>query len=213
MSTLDKLLKQRLVAIVRNQSSDAIIQLACALHEGGISAIEITFNQGVSTNWANTAESIRKLSKDFENSIDVGAGTVVTLEQVRIAADAGAKFIISPNVDLKIIQETKRLGLVSIPGAMTPSEIMLAHNSGADIVKIFPASILGVEYIKALQGPLSHIKLLAVGGVTPENGAEFMRAGCIGLGIGGKLVNQEWIMARQWNKLTNLASKYVKAVT
>lgn len=128
-----------------------------------------------------------------------------------MAADAGARYIISPDVNPALIAETKRLGLTSLPGAMSPTEIVTAWNAGADAVKVFPIGDLGVGYLKAIRAPLSHIPLIAVGGVNERNCADFLRAGAIGVGVGGQLVNREWIDAGEFYKIASLAGKIAQA--
>ena len=142
----------------------------------------------------------------------VGAGTVLTEEQLLLARDGGAKYIITPNTNPALIRKVKELGLISMPGAMTPSEAVAAWENGADIVKIFPAGTLGPDYIKAIRAPLSQIPLMAVGGVNEKNCASFLAAGCCGIGVGGGLVNKEWIMNGEWDKIIALAREYRKAV-
>ena len=142
----------------------------------------------------------------------VGAGTVMTVEQVRQAAEAGAEYMISPNVDEAVIGETKRLGKVSIPGAMTPTEAAFAHKCGADIVKLFPAGLLGAAYIKAVKAPLKHIPVTAVGNVTVENCAEFIRAGAVGVGVGGSLVSATLVDEGKFDEITATARAYVAAL-
>jgi 2-dehydro-3-deoxyphosphogluconate aldolase/(4S)-4-hydroxy-2-oxoglutarate aldolase len=139
----------------------------------------------------------------------IGAGTVLTEEQVALTAQAGGKFIISPNVDKDVITATVKHGLVSMPGALTPSEICQAHKYGADFVKLFPVSDLGAGYVKAVKAPLSHIKLLAVGGITDENMAEYLKAGVYGFGIGSSLTDKKMIAENNWAGITELAKKYV----
>ena len=123
---------------------------------------------------------------------------MLTTLQLAIAREAGAQFIVTPNTDRPIIHAIKALGLLAFPGAMTPTEAQRAHAAGADAVKIFPAGTLGPAYLKAIASPLSHIPFLAVGGVNDTNIAEFLRAGAIGAGVGGNLVNREWIEREEW---------------
>lgn len=202
----------RLIAIVRGLSSRHIPGIAAALLAGGISMLEITFDQLRPDSWNETRESIKCVASEFGGRILVGAGTVMTMEQLEIACDAGAGYIISPDVNTVIIRETKKLGLVSFPGALTPTECVTAYNAGADAVKVFPAGKMGADYIKALRAPLSHIPMLAVGGVSVKNAAEFIKAGCIGLGVGGLLANREWAVNEEYEKITAMAREYVKAV-
>ena len=202
----------RLIAIVRGLDGRHIPGLAGALLAGGISMLEIAFDQTRPETWKETGEAIKSVSREFGGRILVGAGTVMTAKQLEVACDAGAGYIISPDVNTEIIRETKRLGLVSFPGAFTPTECVTAYNAGADAVKLFPAGRLGADYIKAIRAPLSHIPMLAVGGVSQKNAADFIKAGCIGLGVGGMLVNREWAANGEYDKITALAREYVKAV-
>lgn len=140
----------------------------------------------------------------------VGAGTVLTQEQLRMAAQAGAQYIISPNCDVEIIKKTVELGLVSMPGVMTPSEAVAAYQAGASFVKVFPIGDLGASYLKAMRAPLSHIPFLAVGGVNPDNVAEFMRAGAVGAGVGGNMTNKDWIAAGEYDRITETAAALVR---
>ena len=142
----------------------------------------------------------------------VGAGTVTTPELVELAASAGAQYIISPDVNVDVIHRTRELGLVSLPGAMTPTEVMTAHLAGADFVKLFPAGNLGISYVKAIRAPISHVKLLAVGGVNEDNVADFLHAGMVGAGVGGNLANKKWIEAGEYDKITQTARKLLDAV-
>lgn len=209
---MESILESKIIAIIRNQKTTELKKFASALTEGGIHCIEVTFDQKDKHSWKDTVASIQMLALEFPGRVIPGAGTVITLEQLRLAYEAGAQYIISPNTDCEIIRETKKLGLLSFPGAMTPTEIVAAHHAGADIVKVFPVGALGVSYIKALLAPLGHIKLMAVGGVNEMNAADFIEAGCVGVGVGGNLVNKQWIMGGQWDRITDLAKKYVEAV-
>ncbi len=139
-------------------------------------------------------------------------GDAVALEQAEMARDAGARYIISPNVDPAVIKKTRAMGLVSMPGAMTPTEAHAAHAAGADFVKLFPAGVLGADYLRAMRAPLGHLLYLAVGGVNEKNIPAFMAAGAEGFGVGGNLVNREWIEAGAFGRITDLARKYVDAV-
>jgi 2-dehydro-3-deoxyphosphogluconate aldolase/(4S)-4-hydroxy-2-oxoglutarate aldolase len=189
-----------------------MVALADALLRGGVRLVEITFNQAQPDSWADTARSIRLIGERFAGRMLAGAGTVMTLEQLRLAADAGARYIISPNVDVAVIRETRKLGLASLPGALTPTEIAAAHDAGADAVKVFPAGSLGPDYIRAIRAPLCHIPLLAVGGVTEKNCAGFVAAGCAGVGVGGNLVNKQWIQDGKFDDITALARTYTLAL-
>jgi len=209
---MERIRSDKIIAIVRGLPGEHMLSLAGALYAGGISMIEVTFNQADPAKWQDTCSAIRQLSEKFAGSMLVGAGTVMSVEQLMLAKDAGAKYIISPDTNVEVIRETKKQGLVSLPGAMTPSECVAAFNAGADAVKVFPAGQLGPGYIKAIRAPLSHIPMLAVGGVNEKNAAEFIKAGCIGLGVGGKLVNIELIKNGELDKISAIAREYIKAV-
>lgn len=210
--TIEKILTCKVIAIVRGLISEHMLNLATALASGGIGAMEVTFNQKDPDSWTDTMKAIRLIADRFGDTLIAGAGTVLTEKQIRMAADSGAKYIISPNTDAKVIKATKALGLVSMPGAMTPTEIVQAAGHGADFVKVFPAGSLGPDYIKAVKAPISHIRLTAVGGVTEKNAAAFLRAGCVGLGVGGNLVNKEWIENGRFDKIEELAREYMRVV-
>ena len=204
--------QDKIIAILRGLGAEHMRSLAGALCEGGIGMIEVTFNQAMPDSFPETQAAIRLIAREFSGRVLPGAGTVMSVAQANLAFEAGARYVVSPNVDPEVIRETKRLGMASFPGAMTPTECVLAHNAGADAVKVFPAGDLGPGYIKALRAPLSHIEFLAVGGVNEKNAAEYLRAGAIGLGVGGSLVNREWIERGELTKITALAREYVKAV-
>lgn len=206
------ILKEKVVAIVRGFDPETVLELAKAYVSGGIHCIEVTFDQTSTQNQKRTADTIRLLKDTLGDDICVGAGTVMTVEQVRMAAEAGAEYMISPNVDKDVIRETKRLGMISIPGAMTPSEIAAAYKMGADIIKLFPANEVGLSYIKAIKAPLKHIPIMATGGVRPANAADYLAAGSSALGVGGDLVNKIWIAAGEFDKIAQAAKAYVEAV-
>lgn len=210
MEIMELIEQNRVIAIVRGMHPDQMAPLARALERGGIRMMEITFNQNAPETFQNTVNAIRTLSQNMRD-MAIGAGTVMTLEQLHMAADAGARYIISPDVNPALIAETKRLGLTSLPGAMSPTEIVTAWNAGADAVKVFPIGDLGVGYLKAIRAPLSHIPLIAVGGVNERNCADFLRAGAIGVSVGGQLVNREWIDAGEFYKIASLAGKIAQA--
>ena len=210
--TIRAVYEHKVITIVRGLGTEHMLRLAKALYDGGLRMMEITFDQAHPEAWQDTAQAIRAVRQAFTGSIYVGAGTVMNFAQLKLAYDAGAAFIISPNVDEAVIRQTKAYGMASFPGAMTPSEAAVAANAGADIVKIFPASVLGPGYFKAISSPLSHIRFMAVGGVSEKNAADFLRAGAVGLGVGGNLVNREWIQSGMFEKITELAKLYVEAV-
>ena len=212
MTPLEYIKERKIVAIVRGLSPEYLVRLGHAFEEGGIGLMEVTYNQTAPETWKDTANGIEAVEKEFGERLLVGAGTVITLEQVSMTYNAGGHYLVTPTTQPEIIRAGKALGLGAYPGALTPTEILTAYEAGADAVKVFPASSLGPGYIKAIRAPLSHIPLMAVGGVNEKNAAEFMKAGCVGLGVGGNLVNKEWIKNGEWDKITALAKEFRKAV-
>ena len=209
---INSVLENKIIVIVRGVAQDKLIPLAQAMYEGGIRLLEITFSADGSTSDEVTRDNIKMLVDHFGDRLHVGAGTVLTEKQVELVKEAGGKFIISPDTNERVIKRTRELSLVSMPGALTPTEIMRAHTAGADFVKLFPISSLGAEYVKAVKAPLSHVKLLAVGGIHDKNMAEYMRAGVCGFGIGSNITDKALINAGDFEKITDLARKYVNAL-
>ena len=212
MTPLEYLQERKIVAIVRGMKPEYIVHLGEALEEGGIGLIEITYNQKSPETWRDTAKAIETVEKVFGSRMRVGAGTVITAEQVRMTYNAGGHYLVMPGIQPEIIRAGKELGLGLYPGAFTPTEILAAWEAGADAVKVFPAASMGPGYIRAVRAPLSHIPLMAVGGINENNAAEYIKAGCVGLGIGGSLVNREWIENGEWAKITALAKELMKKV-
>lgn len=209
---LNKILEGKIIAIVRGIPSGEVVGLAEALVKGGISCIEVTFDQSSKEKAEDTLKAIANIRKALGDKVCVGAGTVMTVEQVEAAAAAGAEYMISPNTNAAVIKRTKELDKVSIPGAMTPSEVADAYELGADIVKMFPAGVLSAAYIKAVKAPLKHIPVTAVGGVNPANCAEFIRAGAVGVGVGGNLVSPQYVKEGRFEEITAIAKFYTDAL-
>ena len=208
---LEQLKKDKLIAIMRAIENEKVLPAAKALAAGGIHFIEVTFSQASPTCVEDTTRAIRLIAESIPE-IHVGAGTVISVEQVEAAYNAGAKYIISPNTDRDVIRRTVELGMLSFPGAFSPSEIADAWKAGATIVKVFPAGDLGAGYVKAVRAPLSHIPMMAVGGVGLNNMEEFYKAGYCGFGIGGSLVKKDLIEAGDWAGLEAHARKYTELV-
>ena len=201
----------KIIAIVRGIPSSQIVGLANALLKGGIKCIEVTFDQSSEEKANDTLLAIGKIKASCPDVL-VGAGTVMTVEQVQKASASGAEYIISPNTNKDVIEETKKLGKVSIPGALTPTEVAFAYECGADIVKLFPAGVFGPSYIKAVKAPLKHIPVTAVGGVNVENCKDFIAAGCIGVGVGGNLVSPKLVSEGKFDEISAIAKAYVEAL-
>ena len=210
MQTLEMIKKYKIIAILRGYTKEQTHRTAEALLKGGIRLIEATFDQ--SGNPEDTAQTIQDLCAAFGSEAQIGAGTVMNPKQVDIAYQAGAKYIISPNTDEDVIKRTKELGLISMPGALTPTEITQAYKFGGDIIKIFPANILGVPYIKAIRAPLHHIPMSAVGGIDKYNIADFLKTGVCCVGVGGKLADSHAIAAGKYNELSDVAIRMCSAI-
>ncbi len=206
---IQKVLDKKIVAIVRGVYGEDAVGLAKALYAGGIELLEVTFDQSKPESLNRTSDTVKMLCQELGDKMYFGAGTVTTIEMLNLAKEAGASFIVSPDFNPEVIKATVEAGMVSMPGAMTPTEILTAYRAGADFVKVFPTAGLGSSYIKAVRGPLNHIRLLAVGGVNEKNIAEFLAAGCVGAGVGGNLVNKTWIANGEWDKITALAKEFI----
>ena len=183
-ATIEQILNEKIIMIVRGVPANQLADLAEAMYRGGIRLMECTYDASGKVSDEQTAEAIGMLSRRMEGRMLVGAGTVLTEQQVLLTKQAGGKFIISPDTNEQIIRSTKASELVSIPGALTPSEAMVANRAGADFVKLFPVSSMGPAYVKAVRAPLSHIRFLAVGGVNLNNLSDFLAAGACGVGMG-----------------------------
>lgn len=207
---IQKVLDKKIVAIVRGVYGEDCVNLARALCEGGIELLEVTFDQSKPELLERTSDTIRQLVQALGDRMIFGAGTVTTLEMLELARNAGAQFVVSPDTNEEVIKATVAAGMVSMPGALTPTEIVTAHRYGADFVKLFPAGTQGTAYFKAVTAPLNHIRLLAVGGVNEKNIADFMAAGAVGAGVGGNLVNKTWIANGEFDKITALAKEFTE---
>ncbi|MDQ6845091.1 MAG: bifunctional 4-hydroxy-2-oxoglutarate aldolase/2-dehydro-3-deoxy-phosphogluconate aldolase [Bacteroidota bacterium] len=206
MTTLSEILEHKIIAIIRGANPDDVIKIAESLLAGGIRILEITMNS------AEPLTVIKKAAKQLGDKMIIGAGTVLTKESARQAVEAGAKFILSPIADSEIISMAKSLGVISIPGAFTATEIYNAYKDGADIIKVFPA--ISPSYIKDILGPLPQIPLLPTGGITLENIKEYKSAGAVGFGIGSSLVNAKDEITRQYlSQLTVKAQRFVEAIS
>lgn len=194
------------VAIVRGTNADTMLRVADAIHAGGVRAIEVTMNT------PDAIDMIRILSTEVSDRMLVGVGTVLDAPTARMAILAGAQFILAPNLDEEVIRICHMYGRLVIPGVLTPTEVVRAWSLGADIVKIFPAGSVGPRYIRELRGPLGHIDMMAVGGVTVENAGDFIRAGAVALGVGSELVDRSAVAEGRFDTLTRNAKAFIGAV-
>jgi len=205
MNFMESLKETKIIAIVRGIPEDKADAAAEALWEGGVRFLEVTMNTPGALN------IIRRWRDRFDGRVNIGAGTVLDADLAAAAIKAGAEFLITPNTDEDTIKHAVNAGIPIVPGAMTPTEIVQAWKFGAQAVKVFPSGTLGASYIKELQGPLSHIPMVATGGVTLDNMATYAASGAYAFGLGGSLVNLSWIEAGEYERLKEHAASYVAA--
>ena len=207
-AVIQKILDEKVVAIVRGYTEEECLNLAKALHAGGVNLMEVTFDQKSHEERLRTVETVKLLVKELGDVMAFGTGTVTTVEMVNMAKEAGAQFIVSPDTNEDVIRATVAADMVSIPGALTPTEIATAHNFGADFIKVFPANVFGPSYFKTVSAPLSQVRMLAVGGVDGSNIKDYMAAGAVGTGVAGCLFKKEWVKAGEWDKITEASKKF-----
>lgn len=205
MNLIEQLKQEKIVVILRGITPERVLPVAEALSLGGIRFIEVTMNS------EQAVQSIAMLREHYPQ-LHIGAGTVTNVQLAREAAAAGAEFLISANVDTAMIRYGVEQGLNVWPGAMTPTEIVLAWEAGAQAVKLFPATALGIDYLKSVRAPLGHIPLIATGGIDPGNAAAYLQAGACAVGVGGQLINHQWIQSGKYAEITDMAIQYLAAV-
>ena len=201
---ISRLVNPGIVAVIRTEKPEQLPELCEALMAGGVIALEITFTV------PNALDAIRDASRRFADRALVGAGTVLNADMCRAAIGAGAEFVVSPIAKLEIIGAAHASDKPVMIGAYTPTEAQTAHEAGADFIKIFPADKLGPSYIKALRAPLPHLRIVPTGGVDLNTAADFLKAGCAALGVGGSLLTAEIIKTGNWAELTRLAKAFVE---
>ncbi|OBR64496.1 2-dehydro-3-deoxyphosphogluconate aldolase [Paenibacillus oryzae] len=203
---LELLIKHKIVAIIRGIQDEHADAAARALIDGGIALMEITMNTD------GAADMIYRWRKRFGAEAAIGAGTVTDMATARVAAEAGAQFLISPNLDEDVIAFGKEKGISVWPGVMTPTEIVNAVKAGAEAVKLFPMGTLGIGYLREIRGPLNDIPILATGGADLHNIGDYLRSGATAVGLGSKLVHMEWIRDGRFDLLREQARRFVEAV-
>lgn len=206
MSVLDHILQTGVVAVVRSSDGGVLIDVAEALVAGGVDVVEITFTV------PKPHQVLERVCDAVGDRGVVGAGTVLDAETARTAILAGAAFVVTPVVSLPAIETCRRYGKAVFAGAFTPTEVLAAWQAGADVVKVFPAEIGGPGHLKALRGPLPQVRLMPTGGVTLATAADFLRAGACALGVGGALVEEKAIQARDFERIASLARQFAEIV-
>lgn len=203
---LHRVLENGIVAIIRAPSSDSLVSVAEALVEGGVTTVEVTFTV------PGALRVLEEVATKLGQRVLLGAGTVLDAQTARAAILAGAEFIVSPIVNLPVIQLCQRYDKLVMPGALTPTEVVTAWEAGADIVKIFPADTGGPAYLKALKAPLPQVRMMPTGGVNLNTAKDFLDAGACALGMGGSLVSSEDIRAGNFSAITDKARSYVRLI-
>jgi len=205
-SDLKRVVECGIVAVVRFADPGPLVDVVKALADGGVTVAEVTFTV------PNALDVIREAKRQLGDRVLLGAGTVLDPETARAAFLAGAEFLVSPAVNLDVIRMARRYDKLVMPGAFTPTEILAAWEAGADIVKVFPADIVGPAFFKAVRGPLPQVKLMPTGGVDLTTAAEFLKAGAVCLGVGGQLVEPQAVANRDFARITTLAKQYTAIV-
>jgi len=207
MSTLSTILSNKIIAIIRGADPADVLKIAEALCEGGVRCLEITLNS------TDALQLIESLATKMNGSITVGAGTVLNAKAVHDAVSAGAKFIISPMLDVDVIHKTKDLGAVSMPGAYTPTEIFSAFSNGGDLIKVFPSSG-GPSFIREVLAPFPYIPLMPTGGINLTNIGDFKNAGAVAFGMGKSLVDTRQKATPEYlQQITANAKKFIAAIS
>jgi 2-dehydro-3-deoxyphosphogluconate aldolase/(4S)-4-hydroxy-2-oxoglutarate aldolase len=203
---LAQVLDSGIVAVIRSPESQQLVDVARALADGGVTVIEITMSV------PRALDVLGQVREALGDRILLGAGTVLDAETARAVLLAGAEFIVAPTLNLDVIRLCRRYDRLVMPGAFTPTEILAAWEAGADIVKVFPADVVGPAFFKALQGPLPQIRLMPTGGVDLTTAAAFIKAGACCLGIGGQLVEPRAVRERNFDRIRELARQYTAIV-
>jgi len=205
-STLQRIINGGIVAVVRSETSAALVKVVQSLAEGGVTAAEVTFTV------PDAVDVIRQIRRDVGDAVVLGAGTVLDPETARAAILAGAEYIVAPTLNLDVIRLCRRYDKVVMPGAFTPTEVLTAWETGADVVKIFPADVGGPAYLKALRGPLPQVRLMPTGGVDLSTAESFLKAGACCLGVGGALVDPNLIAKGDFARIRDLAAQFAAIV-
>jgi 2-dehydro-3-deoxyphosphogluconate aldolase/(4S)-4-hydroxy-2-oxoglutarate aldolase len=203
---LQRVLDCGIVAVVRFDDPGPLVEVVRSLAAGGVTVAEVTLTV------PDALEVIRLARRSLGDRVLLGAGTVLDAETARAALLAGAEFIVSPGLNLEVVRLCRRYDKLVIPGALTPTEVITAWEAGADVVKVFPAEVVGPAFFKALRGPLPHVKLMPTGGVDLKTAGEYLKAGAACLGVGSQLVEPRLVASGDFPGITRLAAEYVDVV-
>jgi len=203
---LQEIINCGVVAIVRVASAQEAVEVCMAVAKGGVKPIEVTMTV------PGAIDAIKEFKSVVKDEVLVGAGTVLDPETARAVILAGAEFVVSPTLNLEVIEVCRRYSKIVIPGTFTPTEILTAWEAGADIVKVFPATVGGSQYFRDIKGPLPQIRLIPTGGVNLENTPDFIRAGAVAVAAATSLVDKKALSERNFDLITEIAKKFVEAV-
>jgi len=206
MSMLNQIADQKIVAVIRLDGLSKAVELSQALLEGGVSILEFTLTN------ADAPQAIKQVRKTLGDRIIVGAGSVITSQQVDEVADCGAQFVVSPVTKRDVIESCHKHQLPTMPGAYTPTEIQAAWEMDVAAVKVFPAAGLGVKYIKDVLAPLPHLRLIPTGGITVNNIMDFVNVGVFAVGVGSALFDKNALKAGDWDSIAHSAKKLCQAI-
>lgn len=203
---LEKVKELGLLAVIRGPSQELTVRMVEALVEGGVLGIEITYST------PNAEEVVKTLSKKFGDAIVLGMGTLTKPEQAVSARDAGATFLVSPICDENLVKAMVASGLLTMAGALTPTEVYQAYSLGVDVIKIFPGSLGGPAYVKALKGPFPYIPMMPTGGVNASNAADWFAAGVVAVGAGSELCPPQLAKDGKFDEISRKAEDFVRTI-
>src|SRR6476646_8641845 len=195
-----------IVAVVRSQDSQQLVEVVRALADGGVTVVEITMSV------PGALDVIKQARAALGDRVLLGAGTILDPETARAAILAGAEYVVAPTLNLDVIRLCRRYDKLVMPGAFTPTEILTAWEAGADVVKVFPADVVGPAFFKALRGPLPQVHLMPTGGVDLTTAAAFLKAGACCLGVGSQLVEPKAVAERNFDRIRDLAAQFTAIV-
>jgi 2-dehydro-3-deoxyphosphogluconate aldolase/(4S)-4-hydroxy-2-oxoglutarate aldolase len=206
IEVLEKVKELGLLAVIRGPSPELTVKMVEALVAGGVLGIEITYST------PNAENVVKTLAKKFEDSIVLGMGTLTKPEPAESAKAAGSSFLVSPICETKLVKAMVKTGLLTMAGALTPTEVFQAYNLGADVIKIFPGSLGGPAYIKALKGPFPYVPMMPTGGVNAANVAEWFSTGVVAVGAGSELCPPQLAKDGKFDEISKRASEFVQVV-
>lgn len=207
MKTLNAILSTKIVAVVRLEDYTHAVAVAQALRDGGVTVLEFTLTG------RGAIDAVRAVRNTLGDSIHVGIGTALTRKETEAAIDAGAQFVVTPALRRDVIDLCVKRSIPIASGGLTPTELLEAHEAGAALVKLFPATVCGPKYIKDVLAPLPFLKIVPTGGVSLENAKDFLAAGAVAVGIGGNLVSPKAVASGSFSEIATNAAAYVRAIS